>query len=99
MMRTSLLAFLIFSYTLVLGQLPIGLSTANLFSALREHINISPGGVVFLKSTVKRGILPQMLEEILNTRIMVKQSMKKHAKVKQSMKKQAKVKQSIKRKA
>jgi DNA polymerase zeta len=50
-------------------------------SALRDHISISPGGIVFLKSSVKRGILPQMLEEILNTRIMVKQSMKKHAKV------------------
>jgi hypothetical protein len=51
------------------------------YSALRDHISISPGGIVFLKSSVKRGILPQMLEEILNTRIMVKQSMKKHAKV------------------
>jgi DNA polymerase zeta len=52
-----------------------------MFSALRDHINISPGGIVFLKSSLQRGILPQMLEEILNTRIMVKQSMKKHAKV------------------
>jgi DNA polymerase zeta len=52
---------------------------------MREHINISPGGVVFLKNTLQRGILPQMLEEILNTRIMVKQSMKKHAKVLYSM--------------
>ena len=36
---------------------------------------------MFLNSRLQRGILPQMLEEILNTRIMVKQSMKKHAKV------------------
>lgn len=29
-----------------------------------------------MQSSVRRGVLPSMLEEILNTRIMVKQSMK-----------------------
>ena len=46
--------------------------------ALKDHITISPGGIVFLKSTVRQGILPRMLQDILQTRIMVKQSMKKH---------------------
>ena len=48
-------------------------------AALAPHVTISPGGVVFLKRKIRRGILPQMLEDILNTRIMVKKSMKLHA--------------------
>ncbi|CAG0914828.1 unnamed protein product [Notodromas monacha] len=44
-----------------------------------ENITISPCGVAFVKADVRRGILPQMLEEILTTRIMVKQSMKLHS--------------------
>uniref|UniRef100_A0A673FY24 DNA polymerase zeta catalytic subunit n=1 Tax=Sinocyclocheilus rhinocerous TaxID=307959 RepID=A0A673FY24_9TELE len=43
---------------------------------LRNDITISPNGVAFVKSSVRRGVLPSMLEEILKTRIMVKQSMK-----------------------
>ena len=46
--------------------------------ALKDHVTISPGGIVFLKKHVRHGILPKMLNDILNTRIMVKQSMKKH---------------------
>uniref|UniRef100_A0A8D0AEM7 DNA polymerase zeta catalytic subunit n=1 Tax=Sander lucioperca TaxID=283035 RepID=A0A8D0AEM7_SANLU len=38
---------------------------------LRNDITVSPNGIAFVK-----GVLPSMLEEILNTRIMVKQSMK-----------------------
>lgn len=34
--------------------------------------------VVCVQSSVRKGVLPSMLEEILNTRIMVKQSMKSH---------------------
>ena len=44
----------------------------------KDRVTISPGGVVFLKREERHGVLPQMLEDILNTRIMVKQSMKKH---------------------
>uniref|UniRef100_A0A1I8QAE6 DNA polymerase zeta catalytic subunit n=1 Tax=Stomoxys calcitrans TaxID=35570 RepID=A0A1I8QAE6_STOCA len=44
----------------------------------RDLITISPCGVVFVKSSVREGILPRMLTEILNTRQMVKQSMKLH---------------------
>ena len=37
-------------------------------------VNISPAGAVFVKQEVRTGILPQMLSEILNTRIMVLQN-------------------------
>ncbi|XP_056151151.1 DNA polymerase zeta catalytic subunit isoform X2 [Lampris incognitus] len=43
---------------------------------LRSHVTVSPNGIAFVKSSVRRGVLPSMLEEILNTRIMVKQSLK-----------------------
>jgi len=38
--------------------------------------HIFEGGVAFLKRHVRRGILPKMLEEIIDTRLMVKRSMK-----------------------
>lgn len=37
---------------------------------LQGKINISPCGVAFVKDTVRKGILPRMLEEILETRLM-----------------------------
>uniref|UniRef100_A0A4W6C027 DNA polymerase zeta catalytic subunit n=1 Tax=Lates calcarifer TaxID=8187 RepID=A0A4W6C027_LATCA len=43
---------------------------------LRNDITVSPNGIAFVKSSVRKGVLPSMLEEILKTRIMVKQSMK-----------------------
>lgn len=42
-----------------------------------DQLLFSPCGVAFVKQEVRRGILPQMLEEILNTRLMVKKSMKR----------------------
>lgn len=44
---------------------------------LVDEMNVSPCGVAFLPSRVRRGVLPAMLEEILNTRLMVKASLKK----------------------
>lgn len=41
-------------------------------------MNFSPCGVAFVKKEVCQGILPRMLTEILNTRLMVKESMKLH---------------------
>ena len=41
------------------------------------NVVVSPNGVVFAPKSVRQGILPQMLNEILNTRIMVKNAMKK----------------------
>ena len=47
---------------------------------LQGKINFSPIGVGFVKAEVRKGILPRMLTEILNTRLMVKKSMKDHSK-------------------
>lgn len=44
----------------------------------RDLVTISPCGAVFVKKTVREGVLPRMLKEILDTRLMVKQSMKLH---------------------
>ncbi|XP_073996284.1 DNA polymerase zeta catalytic subunit isoform X2 [Rhodnius prolixus] len=44
----------------------------------KEHLHISPAGAVFVDSSIRRGILPRMLEEILETRLMLKNSMKRH---------------------
>lgn len=49
-----------------------------LLHELRHNITVSPNGIGFVKASVRKGVLPSMLEEILNTRIMVKQSMKKY---------------------
>ncbi|KAM9316643.1 DNA polymerase zeta catalytic subunit [Gastrophryne carolinensis] len=50
----------------------------DLLYQLRHDITISPNGVAFVKASVRKGVLPRMLEEILKTRIMVKQSMKQY---------------------
>lgn len=44
---------------------------------LKDDIIISPSGSVFAKSHIRRGILPRLVEEIINTRFMVKKGMKK----------------------
>ncbi|KAI8909780.1 hypothetical protein EDD86DRAFT_190413 [Gorgonomyces haynaldii] len=43
---------------------------------LRNHVNISPNGTVFVNSKIRQGALGRMLTEILETRFMVKNSMK-----------------------
>ncbi|XP_076277672.1 DNA polymerase zeta catalytic subunit isoform X2 [Lasioglossum baleicum] len=45
---------------------------------LHGSINFTPCGVAYVKPDVRLGVLPRMLMEILNTRLMVKQSMKLH---------------------
>lgn len=45
---------------------------------LLGKINFAPCGVAFVKPEVQTGILPRMLTEILNTRLMIKKSMKLH---------------------
>ncbi|XP_065090214.1 DNA polymerase zeta catalytic subunit-like [Ochlerotatus camptorhynchus] len=44
----------------------------------KNLITVSPCGIAFVKSSVREGILPRMLNEILTTRLMVKASMKLH---------------------
>ncbi|KAL1488019.1 hypothetical protein ABEB36_015394 [Hypothenemus hampei] len=46
----------------------------------RDLINYSPCGVAFVKQKVREGILPRMLKEVLDTRLMVKNSMKENKK-------------------
>uniref|UniRef100_A0A1A7XY61 DNA polymerase zeta catalytic subunit n=2 Tax=Iconisemion striatum TaxID=60296 RepID=A0A1A7XY61_9TELE len=57
-----------------------------LLHQLRNDITVSPGGIAFVKSSVRKGVLPSMLEEILSTRIMVKNSMKSYKQDKALMK-------------
>lgn len=45
----------------------------------KDLLNFSPCGVGFVKNKVRDGILPRMLREILDTRLMVKNSMKENA--------------------
>ncbi|KAJ4719461.1 DNA polymerase [Melia azedarach] len=46
---------------------------------LKDQILLTPNGVMYVPPKVRKGILPHLLEEILSTRIMVKQAMKKLA--------------------
>ena len=41
-----------------------------------DSIIVSPNLVAFVKPHIRKGLLPQMLSEVLNTRIMIKKSMK-----------------------
>ncbi|KAG1048906.1 hypothetical protein G6F43_008737 [Rhizopus delemar] len=47
-----------------------------LLESLKDYINISPNGVMFVKHEIRKGLLGKMLQELLNTRVMVKKSMK-----------------------
>ncbi|KAI8815501.1 hypothetical protein BJ742DRAFT_18942 [Cladochytrium replicatum] len=42
----------------------------------KDHLNVSPNGMVFVKPHIRQGVIPRMLSEILETRVMLKQSMK-----------------------
>ncbi|XP_050223350.1 DNA polymerase zeta catalytic subunit [Mercurialis annua] len=44
---------------------------------LKDKVLLTPNGVMYVPSKVRKGVLPRLLEEILSTRIMVKQAMKK----------------------
>lgn len=44
----------------------------------KDMLNFSPCGIAFVKPEVRMGVLPKMLQEILDTRLMVKDSMKKN---------------------
>ena len=48
--------------------------------SLIDHVTFSPGGVVFLKPSIRKGILPTMLKEILDTRFVpeLKQNLEFH---------------------
>ncbi|KAG5454784.1 DNA polymerase zeta catalytic subunit [Clonorchis sinensis] len=50
--------------------------SAELLQTLEQNVNIAPNGVVFVKKSIREGILPCMLKQLLSTRLMVKDSMK-----------------------
>ncbi|XP_071800751.1 DNA polymerase zeta catalytic subunit-like [Asterias amurensis] len=41
-----------------------------------DGLHISPNGIVFVKSHIRRGVVPTMLEQILNLRLIVKKALK-----------------------
>ncbi|OVA15023.1 DNA-directed DNA polymerase [Macleaya cordata] len=48
-----------------------------LLMSLKNQVMLTPNGVMYVPSKVRKGVLPRLLEEILSTRIMVKKAMKK----------------------
>ncbi|RUS35011.1 putative DNA polymerase zeta catalytic subunit [Jimgerdemannia flammicorona] len=54
-------------------DLPLGL-----LSVLSDYITVSPNGLMYVKPSVRKGLLAKMLTEILETRVMVKRSMKEN---------------------
>ncbi|KAJ8934362.1 hypothetical protein NQ314_013403 [Rhamnusium bicolor] len=61
------------------GASQLKISTRKLEKLLKKDLlNFSPCGVGFVKKQVRDGILPRMLREILDTRLMVKNSMKEN---------------------
>nr|XP_043618935.1 DNA polymerase zeta catalytic subunit [Erigeron canadensis] len=49
----------------------------NVLCELKNEVLLTPNGVMYVPSKVREGVLPRLLNEILSTRIMVKQAMKK----------------------
>ncbi|MCJ1473437.1 DNA polymerase zeta [Lambiella insularis] len=49
---------------------------AGLLELLKDHINIAPNGMMFVKHQTRKSLLAKMLGEILETRVMVKSGMK-----------------------
>lgn len=56
---------------------------------------VSPNGTIFCAKSVRLGILPMMVKEMLDTRMMVKRAMKKHAKISEDGKKHNKVLEKV----
>ncbi|KAI5284072.1 DNA polymerase zeta, partial [Ascosphaera aggregata] len=49
-----------------------------LLASLKAHVDIAPNGILYAKPNVRKSLLARMLAEILETRVMVKNSMKEH---------------------
>ena len=47
-----------------------------LLELLKDHINIAPNGIMYVKPEIRKSLLAKMLSEILETRVMVKNGMK-----------------------
>ncbi|XP_060966824.1 DNA polymerase zeta catalytic subunit isoform X2 [Cannabis sativa] len=59
-----------------LGVSPF-LPDPHILQDLKNQILLTPNGVMYVPTKIRKGVLPRLLEEILSTRIMVKQAMKK----------------------
>ncbi|KAJ2262074.1 DNA polymerase zeta [Coemansia sp. RSA 376] len=49
---------------------------AGMLNALKDNLTVSPNGVLFVKPAVRRGLLGRMLNELLESRVMLKDAMK-----------------------
>lgn len=47
-----------------------------LLGLLKDHLIVSPNGLMFVKPQVRKSLLSKMLSEFLDTRVMIKESMK-----------------------
>ncbi|KAL8975207.1 MAG: hypothetical protein Q9197_000558 [Variospora fuerteventurae] len=47
-----------------------------LLELLKDHVNIAPNGMMYVKPNIRKSLLAKMLGEILETRVMVKSGMK-----------------------
>ncbi|KAI4154482.1 MAG: hypothetical protein LQ341_000334 [Variospora aurantia] len=47
-----------------------------LLELLKDHVNIAPNGMMYVKPDIRKSLLAKMLGEILETRVMVKSGMK-----------------------
>ncbi|KAI5846317.1 DNA polymerase zeta catalytic subunit [Morchella snyderi] len=52
--------------------------TPRLLELCKDYINISPNGMMFIKPNIRKSLLAKMLAEILDTRVMVKNGMKRY---------------------
>lgn len=62
-----------------IGALPGFKAPDGAFRRPLEEITIAPNSCMFIKASVRKGVLPRMLEEVLNTRFMVQATMKEAA--------------------
>ncbi|KAH7911200.1 hypothetical protein BJ138DRAFT_951686 [Hygrophoropsis aurantiaca] len=49
---------------------------SGILKKLEDHITIAPNGIMYVNAGVRKGLLGRMLTELLDTRVMVKQSLK-----------------------
>lgn len=49
---------------------------SGMLGLLKEHVNIAPNGMVYVRPEMRKSLLAKMLTEILETRVMVKTGMK-----------------------
>ncbi|ORY80222.1 hypothetical protein BCR35DRAFT_266236 [Leucosporidium creatinivorum] len=47
-----------------------------LIELLKDHVTVSPNGMIFAKSHIRKSLMAKMVSELLDTRVMVKASMK-----------------------